>query len=99
VIIGAVVGILLAILDLIPGYAFGQVWSFSIGGIIWTIAWSIIDIILCIGLIGGASSGNKGGFRISMHWFVLFVIGLIILVPNVNWGGLIVIIAGIVALL
>ncbi|MHA1849489.1 MAG: hypothetical protein ACTSYS_06085 [Promethearchaeota archaeon] len=88
--IGAFVGLILAILSIIPGHDYG---SWSVNGAL-TIVWALVDIVLCILVMIGLGL-IKTKAVVSHNWFLYLVLGIIILALNSNWGGLIIIIGAI----
>ena len=92
VVIGAIITIILAILD-IAGVGVG-LWGFGYIGWWWGLVWGIIHIILALALLSTMGI-IKIKFKFARHWLVLLIIGIIILAPTSNWGGLIVIIGAI----
>ena len=106
VIVGAIVTILLAILYMLHMFPIdtlpeAQDW-FGMGDrisiILWTVAWGIGHIIIAVGLLSGAGAVRTKKVHILCDWWVLIILGLVIVLPTGNWGGVIVLIAGVIGL-
>nr|MDO8116263.1 hypothetical protein [Candidatus Sigynarchaeota archaeon] len=93
IIIGAIVTIILAILGIANVGGWGA-WGFGWLGWWWGLIWGIIHIILAIGVLSGMGV-LKIPFKLAKQWLVMLIIGIIILAPTSNWGGLIIIIGAI----
>jgi hypothetical protein len=101
IIIGAILTITLAILWMFPHFSgYGETWFGTVGlpTEIWFVAWGILHIILSIGLLSGTGAVKHKKFKIWCSWFMLLVVGLVIVLPTGNWGGVIVVIAGVVGI-
>ncbi|MFX0100603.1 MAG: hypothetical protein ACFFCS_13595 [Candidatus Hodarchaeota archaeon] len=99
VIVGAIVGIILAVY-----YPFRPALSFNIFPVnvekmLWLITWGVVHVIICIALL--ASVGvvkTKKKMRFRLDWWVLLIISLVIILPTGNWGGLFVLIAAVIGI-
>ncbi len=103
VILGAIATIILAVLYMIPLPSFPAAQDFfSMGGripiIIWNVVWGIVHIVLAIGLLSGTGAVKTRKVRIWCDWWVLIILGLVIVLPTGNWGGVLVVIAGVIGL-
>ncbi len=101
VIIGSVLTILLAVLWMIPMTDRSQTWFGTVGleRIIWIVVWGILDIVIAIGLMSGAGAVRTKKVHIWCDWWVLIILGLVIVLPTGNWGGVVVVIAGVIGLI
>jgi hypothetical protein len=101
VILGAIGTIILAVLWMIPMTDRAQTWLGTAGleRIIWLVLWGILDIVLSIGLLSGTGAVRSRKVRIWCDWWVLFIVGLVIVIPTGNWGGILVVIAGVIGLI
>ncbi|NMC04048.1 MAG: hypothetical protein GYA24_02490 [Candidatus Lokiarchaeota archaeon] len=101
VIIGAIVTILLAVLWMIPMTDHAQTWVGTAGltRIVWLVIWGILHIVIAIGLLSGTGAVRSRKVRIWCDWWVLIILGLVIVIPTGNWGGVIVVIAGVIGLI
>jgi hypothetical protein len=100
VIVGSVLTIVLAVLWIIPPTEHAQTWFGTAGleRIIWLVVWGILDIVLAIGIMSGTGAVKRKKVHILCDWWVLIIVGLIIVLPTGNWGGVLVVIAGVVGL-
>jgi len=104
IIIGAVVTITLATIWMLPfpyysNYGEDYFRPGLIPSFVWVIAWGIGDVILSICLLSGTGAVRRRKLRIWINWFTLIVVGLVIVLPTGNWGGVIVVIAGVVGII
>ncbi len=100
IILGAVVTIILAIIYMFKpdnSRDFFGGWNY-LSAIVWVILWGIVHIILAIGLLSGTGAVHKPNLRIWCDWWILIIVGFLIVLPTGNWGGVIVIIAGFIGL-
>jgi glucan phosphoethanolaminetransferase (alkaline phosphatase superfamily) len=72
--------------------------TFSISEVIWLVVWGIVHIVLAIGLLSGAGAVSKKKIHIICSWIMLIIVGLVIVLPTANWGGVIVVIAGVIGI-
>jgi len=92
--IGAIVSIVLAALACIPYWGWGWGWSF--GSYWFTLIWSIVIIVIfALGLLFGTGLLKIWFIKMKIEFLWLLIIGLLILIPTANWGGVLVIIAAI----
>nr|MDO8111743.1 hypothetical protein [Candidatus Sigynarchaeota archaeon] len=91
-IIGAIIGMILAIWGMFPGLDNGG-WGI---GLFWMLFWGIVDIILCFVILGTSGIVPGSRFKIGKNWIIILVVGIVIFAPTGNWGGLVVIIAAVV---
>ncbi len=90
-ILGAVVAIIEGIWHLLPPWGGGEE---AILGIAFAIGCIVIGVIL-LGSVGAIKTKHK----ISVgHWLIMIILGVVLYFLNATYGGIIVIIAGIVAL-
>ncbi len=101
VIIGSVLTIILAILWMIPMTEHAQTWLGTAGltRIIWLVVWGILDIVLAIGMLSGTGAVRTKKVHIWCDWWILIILGLVIVIPTGNWGGVLVVIAGVIGLI
>ncbi|MEX2683210.1 MAG: hypothetical protein Q6373_016615 [Candidatus Sigynarchaeota archaeon] len=100
IIVGAILTIILAIVWMIPDYSRAEHWfgTLGLGAIIWNIVWGIVHIVLAIGLLSGTGAIRRKKVHIWCHWLVLIIVGLVIVLPTGNWGGVVVVVAGVVGI-
>jgi hypothetical membrane protein len=101
VIVGAILTIILAIAWMIPNFSRAEYWfgDLGLGHVLWSIIWGIVDIVLAVGLLSGTGAVRQKKVHIWCHWLVLMIVGLVIVLPTGNWGGVVVVIAGVVGLI
>ncbi len=100
VIIGSVLTIIFAVLWMIPMTEHAQTWLGTAGleRIIWLVVWGILHIVLSIGMLSGAGAVRTKKVHIWCDWWVLIILGLVIVLPTGNWGGIFILIGGIFGL-
>ncbi|MHA1698000.1 MAG: hypothetical protein ACTSWN_04080 [Promethearchaeota archaeon] len=101
VVLGAILGIVLAILYIITPtrgiYLFNSL--VFVERIFWNIGWGCIHVIICFACLSSlrmVPTSKKLRFR--MDWWVLLIIALILILPTGNWGGLLILIAAVIAI-
>jgi len=93
--IGAIVSIILGLLDIFSFSIGLQFFSFLGFGWIWNLIWGIVAIGISIGLLTGLGLIKSITFKITGTWVLLLILGIVILVPTGNYGGWMVLAAGI----
>ncbi|MHA1683622.1 MAG: hypothetical protein ACTSUE_21970 [Promethearchaeota archaeon] len=98
IIFGAIVTIILSIYYMIPdrGYMFFNV---TISTEIWMILWGVFHVFLAVVLLASTNAVNNKKLKIACDWWIVLLLGLIIILPTGNWGGLILVIASIIGLI
>lgn len=87
--IGAIISIVLAVLSIC-----GLGWGWGFGSYIFDIIWSIVIIVIfALGLLFATGLIKKWFVKIPTTWVVLLIVGLLILIPTSNWGGVLIIVA------
>lgn len=101
IIAGAILTIIMALLWMFPYFqGYGELWfgTARLPTEIWFIAWGIVQVLLAVGLLSGTDAVRHRKFRIWINWFTLIIVGLVIVLPTGNWGGVVVVIAGVVGI-
>nr|MDO8111740.1 hypothetical protein [Candidatus Sigynarchaeota archaeon] len=91
--IGSIIAIILGIIGAIGG---SRWWGWG-GGVVWDIIWGIVAILLGLGMLGTTGLLKDWKFlKFPKEFVPMLIIGLIILVPTSNWGGLLIVIAALI---
>ena len=97
VILGALVTITLAVYYM---FRFPHLYI-GIGTIpawLWVVAWGILHLLISFVLLASTGVVDSKKWRVWCDWWLLFILGFIIVIPTSNWGGVIIVIAGVVGL-
>lgn len=98
VIVGAIVGIILAVYYMISPAVSYNIFSVKVEILLWVIAWGILHVIICVALLASTGVVKKRKLRFRLDWWVLLIISLVIALPTGNWGGVFVLIAAVIGI-
>ena len=98
VIIGAIVGIILAVYYMIYPALSYNIFSVNVERLLWVIAWGILHVVICVALLASVGVVKKRKLRFRLDWWVLLIISLVIALPTGNWGGIFVLIAAVIGI-
>lgn len=99
IILGALLGIVLAIYYMVYPAMGHDFFNVPIPALVWFVLWGIFHIIFCVMIL--ASTGvvdTKKKLHIMCDWYILILLGLVITLPTGNWGGIIILIGGVIGL-
>jgi hypothetical protein len=87
--IGAIVSLILAVLNIF--WTTGWGWGF--GGWWWPTIMAVIIILLALAILCTLNVVPKFFFKIPTDFIPMLIVGLVILIPGSNWGGIPILIA------